>query len=42
MMRANFPKTLPRPDGLFEDAGGGAPLDGAGLAERPTPRCDAV
>ncbi len=32
MMRANFPKAPPRPDGLFEDAGGGVPLDGAGLA----------
>ena len=34
MMRANFPKAPPRPDGLFEDAGGGMPLDGAGLAAR--------
>ncbi len=34
MMRANFPKAPPRPDGLFEDAGGGVPLDGAGLAAR--------
>jgi hypothetical protein len=34
MMRANFPKAPPRPDGLFMDAGGGVPLDGAGLAAR--------
>ncbi len=34
MMRANFPKAPPRPDGLFEDAGGGVPLDGAGLGAR--------
>lgn len=32
MVRANFPKAPPRPVGLFEDAGGGVPLDGAGLA----------
>ena len=34
MMRANFPKAPPRPDGIFEDAGGGAPLDTAALVGR--------
>ena len=34
MMRANFPKAPPRPDGVFEDAGGGVPLDAAGIVAR--------